>query len=209
MGNDIRFQGNVVIGRQDQDGDAQIYHVGIGHIQGDNSIFQVIAKIPDAVQAAGKNEPGILQGIGAEEHPCEAYFEKGKQKGEKTALLLWPDTYFQNLINAMDSAPYDIVDARPVPESADQEGKNQVQAMAEGSFAAASQRNIHIIPEPGGKGNMPAAPEFTDAAGKVGAFEVLLQINSEELGTADGNIRISGEITIDLDREHNGGDREN
>ena len=78
-----------------------------------------------------------------------------------------------------------------MPKPADQEGEEQIPAMAERSFAAAAQRDIYIIPEPCGKGNMPTAPEFPDAMGKIRAFKVLLEFYPEKLGAADSNVRIS------------------
>lgn len=152
--------------------------------------------------------PCVLQRIGPEEYPSKTYFPKGEQKGEKAALALRFYAYFQDLVNAVNSAPYDIVDAGAVPESAGQEGKNQIQAMPEGAFAAAAQGNIYIIPEPSGERNMPAAPELADAVRKVRAFKVLLQFDPEELGAADGNIRIPGKVAINLDGKHNSCDRE-
>ena len=70
----------------------------------------------------------------------------------------------------------------------------------------AAERNINIIPEPGGQGNMPAAPEFLDGKGKIGAFEIRHQTNPEHPGAADGNVGVTRKITVDFDCEHQGSD---
>ena len=56
--------------------------------------------------------------------------------------------------------------------------------------SVAAQRNIDIIPEPCGEGNMPAAPELSDGKGEIRAFKVCHQINAEEPGTSDGDVGI-------------------
>ena len=50
---------------------------------------------------------------------------------------------------------------------------------------------LHIIPEPGRKRNMPAAPEFFDGKRKVRTFEIGHQADAEQSGTADSNIGIA------------------
>ena len=113
---------------------------------------------------------------------------------------------FGDLINAVDSAPQDIMDARAMPKPADKEGQHQVKAMPEPACPVAAQRNVYIIPEPGGEGDVPAAPEFPDTAGEIGAFKIFFQPDAEKRGAADGNIRIAGEIAVYLQGEHNRGD---
>ncbi len=49
---------------------------------------------------------------------------------------------------------------------------------------------------------MPAAPEFPDGEREIRAFEICHQLNAEQSGTADGDIGITGEITVYFDGEH-------
>ena len=57
-----------------------------------------------------------------------------------------------------------------MPKAADEKGKHQIKAMTDFPHPVSAQRDIEIIPEPGGKGNMPTAPEFLDTAGKIGGL---------------------------------------
>ena len=45
---------------------------------------------------------------------------------------------------------------------------------------------------------MPPSPEFLDAGSKIRAFKVDHQVFAKQFGTADGNVRISRKIAVDL-----------
>ena len=49
---------------------------------------------------------------------------------------------------------------------------------------------------------MPAAPKFPDGEREVGAFEICHQIDAKQLGTAYGDIGITGKIAVNLYRKH-------
>ena len=53
---------------------------------------------------------------------------------------------------------------------------------------------------------MPSAPEFPDRERKIRAFKVGHQLNAKKSGTSDGDVRIAGKITVDLDGKHQGND---
>ena len=46
---------------------------------------------------------------------------------------------------------------------------------------------------------MPSPPEIPDGVRRVGSVEILHQVNAQQLGGASGNVRIGGEIAVDLE----------
>ena len=62
----------------------------------------------------------------------------------------------------------------------------------------AAQRNVHVLPEPGTQGNVPSSPELRDAVGDVRIVEVFAELKAEHPSQADGHIRISAKVKIDL-----------
>ena len=66
---------------------------------------------------------------------------------------------------------------------------------------ATAERNIDIVLEPSGEGNVPAAPEVDEGGREVGTVEVHHQLEAEEPGHAAGGIGVAREIAIDLERK--------
>ena len=108
----------------------------------------------------------------------------------------------------MEGAPDDEGPVGPVPQSAHQEDDERVTDNLRLRAAAAAQRNIHVIPEPGGQGNVPTPPEFGDIPAEIRDVEVPHQLDTEQLGCADGNIRIAGEVPVDLEGKKDGGQQQ-
>ncbi len=102
----------------------------------------------------------------------------------------------------MDGAPEDVGQTAAVPEAAHQKGEEEIQAAPPLRHPVAAERDVDIVPEPGGQGDMPAAPKFLDGKGEVWAFEVNRKLYAEKLCTADGNVRIPRKIAVDFDSEH-------
>ncbi len=95
-------------------------------------------------------------------------------------------------------APGDEGPVGPVPESADQEDDEGVADDLGLRAAAAAQGDVHIVPEPGGEGDVPSAPELGDVAAEVGNVEVLHRPDAEQLARADGHVRVAGEVAVNL-----------
>ena len=60
----------------------------------------------------------------------------------------------------VEYTPYNIVPACTVPEACKKPYREYIEYMAGGRDSVTSERNIHIISEPGAEGNMPSSPEF-------------------------------------------------
>ena len=108
----------------------------------------------------------------------------------------------------MEGAPDDESPVGPVPQSAHQEDDERVPDNLRLRAAAAAQRDIHVIPEPSGQGDVPTPPELGDIPAEIRNVEVPHQLDTEQLGCADGNIRITGEISVDLEGKENGGQQQ-
>ncbi len=48
---------------------------------------------------------------------------------------------------------------------------------------------------------MPPAPELGNISREVGECEILHEIESKEAGASNGNVRVAGEVTVDLEGE--------
>ena len=92
-----------------------------------------------------------------------------------------------------------------MPEAADHEHEKRVQSCPPRAEPVAAQRNIEVLAEPSGEGDMPPAPEILDVRGEVGIGEVPRHVQREQPGASDSDIRIAAEVTVDLEGEEVGG----
>ena len=99
----------------------------------------------------------------------------------------------------MVGPPEDEDPVGPVPEAGQEHGDRQVANRLPLCAPVASQRDVKVIPEPGGEGNMPAAPEVRGIPGKIRETEILHQVNAQKLGGAPGDVGVTGKIAIDLE----------
>ena len=67
-------------------------------------------------------------------------------------------------------------------------------------MAIAAQGDVEIVAQEMGQGDVPAAPEFNNALGPVGAEEVSRQTDPDHEGERRRHVRIAGEVEIDLRR---------
>ena len=86
-----------------------------------------------------------------------------------------------------------------MPEAAYQKDGQHIDAPADRRYPVSAQRDIDVIPEPAGKGNMPAAPEFLDPPGKIRTVKIPSAADSQQISHADGDIRVAGKITVELE----------
>lgn len=87
---------------------------------------------------------------------------------------------------------------RPMPEAPKQEGDPQIAQGPPCTASVPAKRNIEVIPQPAGKSDVPASPEFLYAGGLVGRIEVLRQMNVEKERAADGHVAVGRKIEIEL-----------
>src|ERR1051325_4933313 len=68
--------------------------------------------------------------------------------------------------------------------------------------AIATQRDVNVIAEESAQRDMPPSPEFSGRSGNIGEVEILMLMEAELFSKADGHIRITGKVEIDLERIH-------
>jgi len=101
----------------------------------------------------------------------------------------------------VNPTPGDKGPVGPMPETGDQEYDEDVADGFCGGHPTASQRDVDVIPKPGGEGDVPSAPELGDIPAEVGSPEVGHELEAEELGRTDCDIRVAGEVSVDLEGE--------
>ena len=114
------------------------------------------------------------------------------------------DKSLYHLQYAVDTAPQNIGEAASMPESAYKESDEQIQTVAPSRYSVTAKRNVDIVSEPCGERYVPPAPEFFDGKREIRTLEIRHQVDAEQSGTADRNIRIPGEIAVDFNGKHNG-----
>jgi len=103
--------------------------------------------------------------------------------------------------DAVPGAPDKKRPASAMPEAADHHGDDEIQVREDfPARAEAGQREIQIIAQPIGEGDVPATPEVGNVLGGVGAIEVGRKRDAEQQGGAQGDVRVSGEIVVELER---------
>ena len=96
--------------------------------------------------------------------------------------------------------PEQEVPPRPVPDAGEEPHDQDVAHPLGPGHAVPPQREIDVLPEPGGQGDVPALPKLYHRAGNIGVVEVLQEVEAEHLPQADGHVAVAGEIEIDLER---------
>jgi len=91
-----------------------------------------------------------------------------------------------------------------MPEPGDEEDDEDVADGLGLGDARPSEWDVEVVAEPGGEGDVPTPPELGNVAGEVGELEVGHQLEAEELGGADGDVGVSGEVAVDLEGEKDG-----
>ena len=164
------------------------------------------AEIPGGAGHAPEHPAQLLQGgtdaVRAEQDPAgiddKQRIDAAEQFREEAIGLRQPDHTLQDQEKSVEQAPEDKIPLSAVPQSGREENDQKVQNGAERSPAVPSQRDIEIIAEPVGKGNVPAPPEFADGLGAVGQVKVFPEGKTERFRQSDSHIGIAGEIEIDL-----------
>ena len=110
----------------------------------------------------------------------------------------------------MNAAPNDERPIGAVPKTAHQEDDEDVADGFPFPHARSAERNVEVVAEPRRERDVPAPPKLRDVAGEVRRLEVGHELDAKELGGADGDVAVAGEIPVDLKgkihgTEHEGG----
>src|SRR5207248_1305834 len=166
--------------------------------------------MPGGGEDAVDYQQGIVQRTGAKKNPGEAYKDKHTQLLHQSRdlrpvkggpLQLTRDHHAQRV----EGSPDEEGPGRPVPDAGDEEGQKQVAIHVERAVFVSAERNINVVPEPGGKADVPARPEIPQSGGEVGIVEVQNQMKAHELRDAAGHIRVTAEVEENLPAKGGGG----
>ena len=137
-------------------------------------------------------KPGPRDIGGPEQHPSEDDHRHGVDISQWRTFLVDPDDPFRQEQDEIEQPPAQESPVGAVPESGKEPDDQQVEDHSrERIHAAAAERDVNIIPEPGGQRDMPPAPEIGDAAGNVREIEVLHKMESEHFSQSDRHVGIS------------------
>ena len=88
----------------------------------------------------------------------------------------------------------------PVPYTTYGKDNNRIERPARHPHTVASEGNVEVVAEPRRERDMPAAPEFLDAATKIRCLEVVGQREAHSQRTAQGDAGIAEEVAVNLER---------
>ena len=160
---------------------------------------------------AGEEGPEHLQHLleagRPEDDKPQAHHQQGVEMGQKPAgsgplkpLAVNGPAALQGGEHAVPDSPEHEGSAGPVPEAAQQEHQGLIQRLACLALAVSAQRDVEVIPEPGGQGDVPAPPEVRNGGSYVGVPEVLRRLKAKHAAQADGHVAVAREIKVDLNR---------
>src|SRR5262249_5306237 len=104
----------------------------------------------------------------------------------------------QGYQQSIECAPSYKVEIRAVPKATKRHSDKDVSCRGHRSGTISSQRNEEVITQPGRQRNMPAAPQFRYVARQKRKIKVKGYLKSEYTSRATSDVRVSGEIEIDL-----------
>ena len=173
----------------------------------DHQQHTVVAQEVQRRNTAGRNEQLVEQQteayarIVAHEHgPAHHHEEQGVDVGPHSALLQvgQQEQLFYSQQHKVVQAPADKVPVRAVPDAGEQLHHEQVEDLALQALAVAAERDIHILPEPAGKGHVPAPPELGDGCGDIRVVEVCGEVEAQHLAHANAHHGVAGKVKVEL-----------
>ena len=217
-GDHIGFQGRQIEEKQRNQRQAVKQQAGKGEPHLKRAVVDIGIGGTDAREHVLEYIERVLKGGGPEKDPGKAYQQEGDRNGDNAQQGVQPsvgletgaffvpwEKAFDNLKRAVNAAPEHIVPACAVPQAADQEGDHDVECMPDASHPVSSQRDIDIVSQPAGKGDMPSSPEILNGRSKIGGTEVGGQADAQNSGGTKSDIRISREVAVKLNGIEKGG----
>ena len=107
---------------------------------------------------------------------------------------------------AVEGAPEHEGPGRPVPEAAEDHRDHQVAVGEQAAAAAAAERDVEVVAQEARERHVPAPPEVAEPGRAVGVVEVLREDEAHQQREADRDVRVAGEVAVDLGRVGVGGE---
>src|SRR5258707_14461540 len=98
---------------------------------------------------------------------------------------------------AVVQTPRDEVQRRAVPETAESHRHEQVRVTAPRTLSVASERDVEVVAQPGGEGDVPAAPELRRTRGAIRPVEVPRQLDAEDAREPERHVGVRAEVEVD------------
>ena len=102
--------------------------------------------------------------------------------------------------DTVDPAPDDEVPGAAVPQPAQQHDDHEVAVGVGAALSVAAQRHVQVVAQPARQGHVPATPEVLQGERPVRIVKVLREAEPEQECHADGDVGVTGEVRVDLDR---------
>lgn len=138
----------------------------------------------------------------AEEDPSEVDEREGEEPAEGRsagAADFLPDAV-EGGGGAMQCSPDHEGPSGSVPDTADEERKEQVGASAREGASVAAQGDIDITFEPSRQGHVPTAPKILDIERLIRRVEIFRQPDTEQQAASNRHIGIPAKIEVQLHR---------
>ena len=100
--------------------------------------------------------------------------------------------------------PQHKIPRRAVPQPRKHPHGENIQHPPPTADPAAAHGDIHIVPKPAAKADMPPPPELRDASRKVGVVEILHKMEPQHPPQADGHVGIAGKVEVNVQGKGHG-----
>ena len=91
-----------------------------------------------------------------------------------------------------------------MPKAGEQKDDERITDYLPFADTTTTKRDINIISKPCSKRDMPTAPKLRDVSREIGVVEVAHEFDAKEFGSSDSDVRVAGEVAIDLERKEDG-----
>src|SRR3989338_795598 len=138
-------------------------------------------------------------------HPTVNDHEK-RPENSKNRNFLWdfPQKQALNYQPAtVKQSPENKIPRGAVPQSAQEKHNDQVDVRSLCTSFVAAKRNVEVVFHEITKAFVPALPEFGDATGCIWFIEVFGEMKAKDLSQANGHIRITRKIKVNMERINN------
>ena len=99
--------------------------------------------------------------------------------------------------------PHDEVPVGTVPDAGGGPDEEHVKHLPRGALAVAAQRNVDVIPEPAGQGNVPSPPELRNAGRNIRQIKVGGTVKAHQGSEAVAHLAVPGKVKVQLQRVGN------
>src|ERR1044071_1362937 len=165
-----------------------------------------LPRSPEALRA--KEDPPQTGQVKDEKDQERGGNDRRNAQRANGALVGRREQALQDEVEAVQSAPGHEGPVRAMPQAAQEHRQHQVAHGAQRAAAVSAERDVAVIAKPTGERDVPARPELAEALRPVRPVDVDAEIEAEYARHPDGDVRVSGEVAVDLERVEVDADQE-